>query len=200
MKLESRKEEQQNEPLSTAALAHADERREPENRAVEQDRDPLMRRQAEPEVHGPVVRNPVVREVDRQTLDGGPTLIRHNTLKIGEPGRMESRADEMADRPAEAAGRIAEDEQNTPLFSDQESKDLFAKWDALQVSFIDEPRQAVQQVDSLVATAMKRTAEVFAEERARLERQWDRGDDVSTEDLRQAMRRYRSFFRRLLAV
>jgi hypothetical protein len=47
---------------------------------------------------------------------------------------------------------------------------------------------------------MKRTAEVFAEERARLERQWDRGDNVSTEDLRVAMRRYRSFFRRLLSV
>jgi hypothetical protein len=190
MKLESRKEEQLNEPLSTAALAHADERREPENRAVARDRDPLTR--PEPE--------PVVQDPDRQAIDGGPSLIRPSTSKVGEPGRVQSWVNGTADRRPEVAGKMADDEQNTPLFSGQESKELYAKWDALQVSFIDEPRRAVQQVDNLVATAMKRTAEVFAEERARLERQWDRGDDVSTEDLRLAMRRYRSFFRRLLAV
>ena len=60
--------------------------------------------------------------------------------------------------------------------------------------------RAVEQADHLVAMAMKRTAEIFAEERARLEHQWDRGDSVSTEDLRIALRRYRSFFRRLLSV
>ena len=94
----------------------------------------------------------------------------------------------------------ATDQDATPLFSDRESKDFFGRWDALQVGFIDEPRRAVEQADSLVAGAMKRLAEVFAEERARLESQWDRGDNVSTEDLRVAMRRYRSFFRRLLSV
>jgi hypothetical protein len=50
-----------------------------------------------------------------------------------------------------------------------------------------------------VAQVMKRLAEVFAEERSSLERQWDRGDDVSTEDLRIALQRYRSFFQRLLS-
>ena len=68
------------------------------------------------------------------------------------------------------------------------------------MGFVDEPRQAVQQADSLVAGAMKRLAEMFAAERAKLEGQWDRGDDVSTEDLRLALRRYRSFFGRLLSV
>jgi hypothetical protein len=47
---------------------------------------------------------------------------------------------------------------------------------------------------------MKRLAEVFAEERSRLEKQWDRGDRVSTEELRVALQRYRSFFQRLLSV
>jgi hypothetical protein len=67
-------------------------------------------------------------------------------------------------------------------------------------SFVDEPRKAVEDADGLVAAAMKRLAEMFAEERARLEGQWDRGDNVSTEDLRLALRRYRSFFGRLLAI
>ena len=94
----------------------------------------------------------------------------------------------------------ANEDQPTPLFSSQEATDLYARWNAIQVGFVDEPRQAVEQADSLVAGAMKRLAEGFAEERARLEGQWDRGDSVSTEDLRLALRRYRSFFGRLLSV
>ena len=101
---------------------------------------------------------------------------------------------------AGAATALAIDEQAAPLFSPEEAKDFRARWDAIQVGFVDEPRQAVQQADSLVAGAMKRLAEMFAVERAKLEGQWDRGDDVSTEDLRLALRRYRSFFGRLLSV
>jgi hypothetical protein len=87
-----------------------------------------------------------------------------------------------------------------PLFTPDEAHGLRGRWDAVQTSFVDEPRQAVEQADSLVATTMKRLAEIFAEERAGLEGQWDRGDDVSTEDLRLALQRYRSFFGRLLAI
>jgi hypothetical protein len=87
----------------------------------------------------------------------------------------------------------------TPLFPDNELNDLRARWDKAQIGFVDEPRAAVEQADSLVATVVKRIAEQFAAERAELEHQWDRGDNVSTEDLRQALRRYRSFFDRLLA-
>ena len=101
---------------------------------------------------------------------------------------------------AGAATAPAIDEQATPLFSPKEANDFRGRWDAIQVGFVDEPRQAVQQADSLVAGAMKRLAEMFAAERAKLEGQWDRGDDVSTEDLRLALRRYRSFFGRLLSV
>ena len=88
----------------------------------------------------------------------------------------------------------------TPLFAADEAQGLRGRWDAIQTSFVDEPRQAVEQADSLVATAMKRLAEIFADERAGLEGQWDRGDDVSTEDLRLALQRYRSFFTRLLSI
>jgi hypothetical protein len=69
----------------------------------------------------------------------------------------------------------------------------------VQTSFVDEPRAAVEQADSLVACTVKRIAEQFASEREQLERQWDRGEDVNTEDLRQALKRYRAFFDRLLA-
>jgi hypothetical protein len=65
---------------------------------------------------------------------------------------------------------------------------------------VDEPRRAVEQADSLVAGTMKRLAEIFADERNKLESQWDKGENVSTEDLRLALRRYRSFFSRLLSV
>jgi hypothetical protein len=84
------------------------------------------------------------------------------------------------------------------LFPDDELHNFRARWDQVQTSFVDEPRQAVQQADSLVANVAKRIAEQFSAERAQLEKQWDSGDNVSTEDLRQALRRYRSFFDRLL--
>jgi hypothetical protein len=101
---------------------------------------------------------------------------------------------------AGAATAPAIDEQAAPLFSSEEAKDFRARWDAIQGSFVDEPRQVVEQADSLVAVAMTRLAEMFAAERTKLEGQWDRGDKVSTEDLRLALRRYRSFFGRLLSV
>ncbi len=88
----------------------------------------------------------------------------------------------------------------TPLFPENELEGLRNRWSEVQTAFVDEPRNAVEKADGLVAAAMKRLAEVFAEERSRLEQQWDRGGDVSTEDLRIALQRYRSFFRRLLSI
>lgn len=92
-----------------------------------------------------------------------------------------------------------ENDKRVQLFPDTELNELRGRWDKAQISFVDEPRTAVEQADSLVATVVTRIAEQFAAERADLEHQWDRGDNVSTEDLRQALRRYRSFFDRLLA-
>ena len=106
-------------------------------------------------------------------------------------------ADANRRQPGATPGQEAE---RTPLFPEAEVQDLRARWDVIQTSFVDEPRQAVEQADSLVASAMKRLAEQFADERSRLEGQWDKGDDVSTEDLRIALQRYRSFFARLLSV
>lgn len=107
-------------------------------------------------------------------------------------------------RGPQAVGREREPESRgekaTPLFPENELEDLRIRWKEIQTGFVDEPRKAVEQADGLVASAMKRLAEVFAQERSGLEQQWDRGDSVSTEDLRVALQRYRTFFDRLLSV
>jgi hypothetical protein len=90
-------------------------------------------------------------------------------------------------------------DQPGQLFPTTELNDLRAKWDKAQIGFVDEPRTAVKTADELVATLVTRISEQFSATRTELEHQWDRGDNVSTEDLRQALRRYRSFFDRLLA-
>jgi hypothetical protein len=74
-----------------------------------------------------------------------------------------------------------------------------AKWNSIQIKFVDEPRGAVKEADTLVAEVIRRITELFADERSGLEEHWSRGDNVSTEDLRLAMQRYRSFFERLLS-
>jgi hypothetical protein len=103
--------------------------------------------------------------------------------------------------PAEkATGDVRDASEGAPLFPNSELEDLRNRWKGVQTAFVDEPRRAVEQADGLVASAMKRLAEVFAQERSKLENQWDRGDNVSTEDLRIALQRYRSFFHRLLSV
>jgi hypothetical protein len=85
-----------------------------------------------------------------------------------------------------------------PLLSEPEMEGFRSQWSKLQTGFVDEPRQAVEAADKLVASVMQRLAEGFANERSGLEKQWDSGDSVSTEDLRVALQRYRSFFDRLL--
>lgn len=99
------------------------------------------------------------------------------------------------DRPA-----VADEDDRAPLFSPQDADALRKRWNEIQTGFVDEPRQTVERADELVAELMKRLAESFAQERGDLEQQGDRGEQISTEDLRVTLRRYRSFFDRLLSV
>ena len=135
--------------------------------------------------------------------------MNEKTIGKEEPGREGlTTADLAGRREAETVkvpvtgeeGAPAGEEQPAPLLSPGHGNDLQTRWDEIQAGFVDEPRKAVEQADNLVAETMKRLAETFADERAKLEAQWDRGGDVSTEDLRLALRRYRSFFKRLLSV
>jgi hypothetical protein len=87
-----------------------------------------------------------------------------------------------------------------PLLEHGESETFRGRWDEIQAGFVDDPRKVVEQADELVDELMERLSAQFSDERKRLEGQWDRDEDVSTEDLRVALTRYRSFFERLLAA
>ena len=113
------------------------------------------------------------------------------------PARTKTRVDNRSTGPEEEQRPEA---AMAPLFDEDEADDLRSRWFAIQVRFVDEPRQSVEEADQLVAAVMKRLAEVFAAERQNLEKEWGAGDDISTEDLRVALTRYRSFFDRLLSV
>jgi hypothetical protein len=119
----------------------------------------------------------------------GPQLVEEERVAQRDEGRQPEslREEEHQEYPA-------------ALFAENDVRDMRSRWDKIQAGFVDEPRQVVKQADELVAFAIKRIAEQFANERSQLEQQWDRGDNVSTEDLRLALRRYRTFFDRLLSV
>jgi len=87
-----------------------------------------------------------------------------------------------------------------PLFADGVDRDFRDRWRDIQTGFVDEPRSAVEQADQLVAQLMQGLAQSFSTERGKLEKQWEASEKVSTEQLRVAFTRYRSFFDRLLAI
>lgn len=113
----------------------------------------------------------------------------------------EAEARELADHLDREAAVPAGPETTEPLLPAEQSDRFEQRWNEIQASFVDEPRQAVEQADTLVAELMQELASGFSETRSRLEAQWDNeGDDASTEDLRVALTRYRSFFNRLLSA
>jgi len=87
-----------------------------------------------------------------------------------------------------------------PLLDTADTEGFRARWTDVQTGFVDAPRRSVEQADALVAELMQHLAKSFADERSRLESQWDRGEDIPTDDLRDAFQRYRSFFERLLST
>ena len=107
-------------------------------------------------------------------------------------------ADDVEDDKGAA---VSEDDGGPePLFESADRNRFSESWTTIQAGFVDDPRDAVKEADALVAELMQRLAETFANERSRLESHWDRDEDVSTEDLRIALQRYRSFFDRLLSA
>jgi hypothetical protein len=84
------------------------------------------------------------------------------------------------------------------LLDREESEHLRVRWNEIQGKFVDEPRAAVQQADALVSEVIEKITHMFTNEHSSLEGQWKQGNDVSTEDLRKALQRYRSFFNRLV--
>jgi len=116
------------------------------------------------------------------------------------PPEQSQRPQLVKSQAPEAPGETTAVSTPMPLLLESELADFRSQWSKLQIKFVDEPRRSVEEADGLVAAVMQRIADGFANERSRLERQWDRGDNVSTEDLRVALQRYRSFFDRLLKL
>lgn len=131
----------------------------------------------------PTESTPAERREDRGDQRAGVEVSREHA------NAQTSRAEQVADASHRAA-----------LFHDEEAGGFRSRWDAIQTGFVDEPRAAVEQADALVAQVVSRVVQVFGEQRTTLERQWDRDRDISTEDLRLALTRYRAFFDRLLSV
>jgi len=123
------------------------------------------------------------------------------------------RSDALAPLPGGAAGAVPNgaptpatsstqqaSARPEPWLAAEEAGEVRARWAELQVRFVDEPRASVQRADELAARVIRRLNETFDEERHRLQSRWSRGDDVSTEELRVALQRYRAFCERLLAT
>jgi hypothetical protein len=87
-----------------------------------------------------------------------------------------------------------------PVLAEDDAAQLRERWERLQARFVDEPQEAVEEADGLVSDVFDQLTRTFAAERGSLEEQWNRGEEASTEDLRVALQRYRSFFERLLAA
>jgi hypothetical protein len=105
-------------------------------------------------------------------------------------------AAESVEAPAPASHADIDDQ----LFADDELSGLRAHWDEVQAAFVDDPQQCVQKADALVSDLVEKLTSGFSETRSRLEAQWASGQEASTEDLRLALKKYREFFQRLLAV
>jgi hypothetical protein len=167
------------------------------NNPFKSDRSPQER-------DNPVVPNVIERPVEAAASRGDtrdhplvPDAIERPVERSMADGRSRSAAGET--RGIEDT-RPADETPQMDLFPHDELTGYRTGWESIQASFVDEPRAAVEQADKLVSKLMTRLTDVFTRERSMLEEQWTKGDNVSTEDLRIAFTRYRSFFNRLLSM
>jgi hypothetical protein len=106
--------------------------------------------------------------------------------------------DRAGDRAAAVAAESQDSSGRERLIPADRAHDYSSRWDLLKGDFVDEPRRAVRQADELVGELLDEVQQLFARQRRDLEQGLD-NDQASTEDLRLGLRRYRSFFDRLLS-
>jgi hypothetical protein len=135
-----------------------------------------------------------MQEVNEPESEAQPTS-EEDGRSGGAAADAQRSVDEREMSPAQA-----DDDERAPLLPGDEAERFRRRWEDLQAGFVDQPRQMVEEADELVGELMQQLTAGFSEERSSLESQWDSGEDVSTEDLRVALTRYRSFFNRLLSV
>ena len=186
--------QQPRDPARTDPTDEADRERRPDRAPDDLARDDLAASPAQTE-------DPAADRVPDAELDRDRLQQQDDRTIEGARGREPTRAavGEPAATMAPDAGAAGASTAG-PLLAADDAEGFRARWTDVQTGFVDAPRQAVEQADELVAEVMQHLARTFADERRRLEGHWDRGDEISTDDLRTAFQRYRSFFERLLAT
>jgi hypothetical protein len=129
------------------------------------------------------------------STDGTSGDGRLTTDQIANPGAAQQTAP-----PAGGGDTATSDSEEAQLLDPRDRDTMTQRWRDIQADFVDQPQKAMKDADALVAGLMQQLAQMFSEERSQLEAQWSRGDEVSTEDLRVSLQRYRAFFERLLSV
>ena len=159
-----------------------------------------------------VVEQPVERAADRAAMHDNPLVPNvierpvEQAMERDRGGALDDRPGDANRRPSAVAPGVTQNatpndaNREMDLFPNDELTGYRSRWESIQTGFVDQPRSAVEQADKLVSQVMNRMTEVFTRERSTLEGQWTKGDNVSTEDLRVALTRYRSFFNRLLSM
>jgi hypothetical protein len=133
--------------------------------------------------------------MDDYVATGDRTAVAEPPVETAEPVRNIP----VTTEPGPSVVNASIDSGADALFGSGEAAKLRAQWQEIQVAFVDEPRKSVQQADELVETVTKRLTDMFSDQRTRLEQEWGKGE-ISTEDLRNAFRRYRTLFDRLLSI
>jgi hypothetical protein len=139
-----------------------------------------------------VTREPGPGSEDSVALTREPEPADESTAVTGEPEPVADDIEAAPPKPESSTGEI--------LFGGDDVADLRSRWAGVQAAFVDDPKDCVQKADHLVSDLVEHLTTGFAEARSRLEEQWSRGQQASTEDLRVALMHYREFFDRLLAV
>jgi hypothetical protein len=146
---------------------------------------------------------PIKREITTAELNAAAERAKaqreHDASREVETAEAREREVQVSGRQA-APADVASTDTGTPLLSTDVAERLRSRWTDVQAGFVDEPRKAVEEADALVAEAIRQLAQSFSGARASLERDWSRGEDASTEDLRKTLQRYRAFFGRLLQI
>jgi len=130
-----------------------------------------------------------------QAMNGEPQQRTLTTADLVASANRPVPESDVSQHDAETDARAERNADLAPLFAEGMAGDFRAHWNIVQQGFVDDPQNSVREGDELVAQVIKSLAETFAQQRAQLE-----GEQGSTEDLRLALRRYRSFFERLLSI
>jgi hypothetical protein len=130
-----------------------------------------------------------------QPAEGGPYV---EGPVSGQP--VEHR-EPTENRPAEKRTSVNDNREDlVPLFEHDATENFQKRWLEIQSKFVDDPSDSVKQADQLVSDVIQDITRNFADRRGTLEKQWNGGEEASTEDLRIALKQYRSFFDRLLTL